>query len=50
MYFKHELKYLKRSGHVTGDVMPLFVHAKKSSGGTLLPCKFLLASDVTSSL
>ena len=42
MFFKSELKYSKRYGHVTDDVISLFLLSKKLSGKTLLRCKFLL--------
>ena len=50
MYFKNELKYSKRSDHVTDDVMSLFWSREKLSGRTLLSCKFSLPCDETSTL
>ena len=50
MYFKNELKYSKRSDHVTDDVMSLFWSRKNLSGRTLLSCKFSLPCDETSTL
>ena len=50
MYFKNELKYSKRSDHVTDDVMSLFWSWKKLSVRTLLSCKFSLPCDETSTL
>ena len=52
MYFKNEfeLKYSKRSDHVTDDAMSLFWSGKKLSGRTLLSCKFSLPCDETSTL
>ena len=49
MYFKQELKYSKRSGHVTQHHVTLLV-VKKLSGRTLLLCKFSLPCDETSTL
>ena len=34
MYFKHELNYSKRFGHVTDEVMSLFWSLNKLSGKT----------------
>ena len=42
MFFKNELKCSKRYGHVTDDVMSLFLSSKKLSGKTLFRCKFSL--------
>ena len=42
MFFKSELKYSKGYGHVTDDVISLFLSSKKLSGKTLLRCKFSL--------
>ena len=50
MYLKNELKYSKRSDHVTDDVMSLFCSRKNLSGRTLLSCKFSLPCDETSTL
>ena len=41
MYFKHELKYSKRSGYATDDVESFFWLLQKLSCRTLLPCTFL---------
>ena len=48
MYFKNELKYSKRSRHVTDVVMPLFWLLQKLSGRTLLSYKFSLPRVIKS--
>ena len=48
MYFRNELKYSKRSDHVTDDVTSLFWPWEKLSGRTLLSCKCSLPCDETS--
>ena len=48
MYCRNELKYSKRSDHVTDDVTSLFWPWEKLSGRTLLPCKCSLPYDETS--
>ena len=50
MCFKNELKYSKRSRHVTDVVMPLFWLLQKLSGRTLLSYKFSLPCDKKSTL
>ena len=50
MYFKNELKYLKRSDHVTDDVVSLFLSWKILSVRTLASCKFSPPCDETSTL
>ena len=41
MYFKNELKYLKRSDHVTDDVMSFFGSEKNYQVGHYFPASFL---------
>ena len=41
MYFKNELKYSKRSDHVTDDAMSLICNEKKLSGKHHFPASFL---------